>query len=293
MARGGQQNTSVSVSRGGLSARQSVLPREIRLAPEAHSLGYRQILQWSLSQLPKLQAGDTYALSTYSGPFAYLFNQRLREEPLQDGKVMISQYHSTAEALDRAFQSVDGLPTAVMVQRKLRSNKMESLWGASMDDLGSLVGTTQTEKAYSSTSMRRFWSREEDIDMHIRIPAGTPAILMDSINQSEFDGVLHTDTIGSPSFHEHELLLPRGARYKILSVGKGVHGQTLIECEVVGFSQDPLAESGELDKLDQAANSLEGDGYGGALPLTSSYGLARREEARNDSSWLGITKTKL
>lgn len=205
-------------------------PKKAAVAPEPK--GYTTESGWknSLTQ-PELQAFKKYTDVDYSS-----INDALREDKYQKGYIAKKQagggikvselkkqeIAQTIDNMDKAIAKFT-LTTDKTVWRGLREDLMQDSFLSKMENLK--PGTVLTDKAYSSTAVTKSGTGEFTGGwlMKIKVPAGTGR------------GV-YTRKI-SEYAHENELLLKRGAQFKVTRItnGKDSWGNTvkLIEAEML------------------------------------------------------------
>lgn len=205
-------------------------PEKAAVAPEPK--GYTTESGWknSLTQ-PELQAFKKYTGVDYSS-----INDALREDKYQKGYIAKKQagggikvselkkqeIAQTIDNMDKAIAKFT-LTTDKTVWRGLRDDLMQDSFLSKMENLK--PGTVLTDKAYSSTAVTKSGTGEFTGGwlMKIKVPAGTGR------------GV-YTRKI-SEYAHENELLLKRGAQFKVTRItnGKDSWGNTvkLIEAEML------------------------------------------------------------
>jgi 2'-5' RNA ligase len=163
----------------------------------------------------KPPADTTYALKGYTGEGhgSYVaINGGLR------GGDLDSDTRSRVESMDEAFAAAPGLANDTVTVRKMASNGQFPAIPPPMSE-----GDEYVDYGYGSTSKSLSgWSG--GVIMQVRMPKGMPVI-----------DVNHNHVV-SASTSEQEVLMPRGARYRVVS-DEMVDGQRQIITEVVGWNE--------------------------------------------------------
>lgn len=160
-------------------------------------------------------AGSASALLGYTGEGAYSYTQingGLREGHLS------TTLKSRVKQMDAAFDAAPGLDKDTVTIRKMKNNGQFPAIPPPMSE-----GDEYVDYGYGSTSKSLSgWSG--GVVMQVRMPKGMPVI---DVNHN---GVVSCST------SEQEVLMPKGARYRVVS-DQMVGGQRRIITEIVGWNE--------------------------------------------------------
>ncbi len=171
------------------------------------------------SESRELSDEEHTALDVYQGPNFKDINNKLRGKPFEEIPQGIDK---TIAALDAAMEKMK-LEHDVIIYRGIRSLKF--LKGQDPKDV---VGKVIEDKGYTSTTASQTVAASfmqggegKNVRMQIHVPAGTQAIDMrDALPEND------------KSFEEHEILLHRSSKMKVMKVDE--HGNTVnMYCTIV------------------------------------------------------------
>lgn len=170
-------------------------------------------------------------------------------------------------ALDAAIDKAPPLKEPATVLRGIQFDTAEN---AAKFLASAKPGAEFQDHAYVSTTLSGDYAKEffgvkstSNVEMEIRLPAGTKAAYMGG---------------GDPTFEkEQELLLQRGAKFRVTSVGEGAAGGRRIVVEYVGSSPRPLPDDPNRERIEAAkARVAARQAAGAAFAAEPKGGRAKR-----------------
>jgi len=138
-------------------------------------------------------------------------NSELRAQAANDPNAT-SDHSRRIKQMDSAFDSAEPLTDAVVLHRGLGVSPKDATGSGTMSFFSGLkVGQSFSDPAYSSTSTHSKISTEYAADSKIRfkivVPAGKKVLPINTIAGK-----------GNHYFGEHEVLLPRGSKFKVFDI---------------------------------------------------------------------------
>lgn len=161
---------------------------------------------WGQSLTPDQQK----TLEQYSRSLHVGLNRYLRE-----GRPLPATYAKFVDDIDRAIDAAPPLPEPMILHRGIGGERLLELQPGEMFEDGAFLSTT------SNKDVSRGFVYKGSVE--IRVPAGTKAAAMDANPGSVY---LDEDS-------ENEYLLPRGSRFRVLSVGENEVGKPHLVVEML------------------------------------------------------------
>lgn len=158
-----------------------------------------------------MSAAEKSAIKSYTGSGYHAMNTALRTGNSD------ATTNKKIDDLDKAFLKTPELQTSIVTYRGINSQAGQKLLG----DVGSHVGKTFTEPAYSSTAAQSSNAFSGGVKFRVTSPPGSH--------------VLRPNGHGHYGDSESEILLPRGTQFKVMR-DEMVNGTRQVDVVVVGSS---------------------------------------------------------